>query len=245
MAQKRTFVLFYFGPYTVMAMATSTRVPRRSKGERTREGILRAAVDLASVEGLEGLSIGRLAEELKMSKSGLFAHFGSKQELQIATVNMATQIFKEHVVFPALQQPPGMPRLWHLCERWLNHVEAKVFAGGCFFTAASFEFDSRPGPVRDVIVETMQQWLASLTRAVEEAKKAKHIKNDVNAADFALEIYSMAVGSHWAQQLLGQRQALARARSMILARIRSHATSNCPGLPGGPTLQKSMTSDRA
>ncbi len=225
-------------------MGTSTRLPRRSKGERTREGILRAAVDLASLEGLEGLSIGRLAEELKMSKSGLFAHFGSKQELQIATVNMATQIFKEHVVLPALQQPPGMPRLWHLCERWLNHVEDKVFAGGCFFTAASFEFDSRPGPVRDVIVETMQQWLASLTRAVEEAKKAKHIKNDVNAAEFALEIYSMAVGSHWAQQLLGQRQALARARSMILARIRSHATSNCPGLPGGPTPQKSSASVR-
>jgi len=211
-------------------MATPTRVPPRSKGERTREGILRVAVNLASVEGLEGLSIGRLAEELKMSKSGLFAHFGSKQELQIATVNMATQIFKEHVVFPALQQPPGMPRLWHLCERWLNHVEDKVFAGGCFFTAASFEFDSRPGPVRDVIVETMQQWLASLTRAVEEAKKAKHMTSDVDASKFALEIYSMAVGSHWAQQLLGQEQALANARAMILARIQSQATPSCPPL---------------
>lgn len=240
MAQKRTFVLFYFWPYTVIAMATSTRAPRRSKGERTRQGILRVAADLASVEGLEGLSIGRLADELKMSKSGLFAHFGSKQELQIATVKVATEIFKEHVIFPALQESPGMPRLWHLCERWLNHVESKVFAGGCFFTAASFEFDSRPGPVRDVIVEAMQQWLTTLTRAVEEAKKAKHIKPDVNAGEFALEIYSIAVGSHWAQQLLGQRQALAQARSMIMARIRSHAT---PSWQKAERAQLSATSD--
>jgi len=216
-----------------MSMATPSRVPRRTKGERTREGILRVAVDLASVEGLEGLSIGRLADELKMSKSGLFAHFGSKQELQVATVEMAREIFKEHVIGPALEQPPGMPRLWHLCDRWLNHVEAKVFAGGCFFTAASFEFDSRPGPVRDVIVDAMQQWLTTLTRAVEEAKRAKHMKGDVNAGEFALEIYSMAVGSHWAQQLLGQEKALANARGMILARIRSEATPNCPALKSG------------
>jgi AcrR family transcriptional regulator len=210
-------------------MATRARrgAPRRGehqpKGERTRESILRAAVDLASIEGLEGLTIGRLAEELKMSKSGLFAHFGSKQDLQLATVKMAGEIFKERVIRPALARPAGMPRLWELCDRWLNHVEAKVFAGGCFFTAASFEFDSRPGPVRIAIVGAMRQWLDTLTRAVEEAQDQKHLNAEVNAASLALEIYSMAMGAHWAFQLLDQKNALANARDTILARLRSAA----------------------
>src|SRR6516162_3176502 len=100
--------------------------PRAPKGERTRESILRVAVNLASVEGLEGLTIGRLADELDMSKSGLFAHFGSKEELQLATVEMARRIFVEHVMQPALEKPPGMPRLWALCSNWLGHVEKRV-----------------------------------------------------------------------------------------------------------------------
>jgi AcrR family transcriptional regulator len=205
------------------ARSRPIRPQLRPKGERTRESILRAAVDLASLEGLEGLTIGRLADELKMSKSGLFAHFGSKQDLQLATVGMAREIFKERVIRPALAQPAGMPRLWELCNRWLNHVEDKVFAGGCFFTAASFEFDSRPGPVRTAIVEAMRQWLATLTRAVEEAQQAGHIQGDINAARLALEIYSMAMGAHWASQLLDQKAALANARETILTRLRSQA----------------------
>ena len=123
--------------------AAVTRQQFGQKGERRREGILRAAVDLASLEGLEGLTIGRLASDLKMSKSGLFAHFGSKQDLQLATVEMASEIFKDKVVLPALAERKGMPRLLALRNQWLSHVENKVFAGGCFFTAASFEFDSR------------------------------------------------------------------------------------------------------
>ncbi|HXY50334.1 MAG TPA: TetR/AcrR family transcriptional regulator [Terriglobales bacterium] len=207
-------------------MPKTTRVvtkPGRPKGERTRENILRAAVDLASLEGLEGLTIGRLADELKMSKSGLFAHFGSKQDLQLAIVGMAREIFKERVIRPALAKSPGMPRVRELCDRWLSHVEEKVFAGGCFFTAASFEFDSRPGPVRTAIVEAMQQWLATLTRAIEESQKAGHIQTSLIAERFALEIYSMAMGAHWAFQLLDQKTALVNARETILARLRSEA----------------------
>ena len=188
-------------------------------------------MDLASVEGLEGLTIGRMANRLKMSKSGLFAHFGSKQGLQLATVHMASEIFKENVVLPALAQPKGMPRLWGLCERWLSHVENKVFAGGCFFTAASFEFDSRPGPVRAAIVEAMRLWLSTLTRAIEEAQKIGHIKPDVDANQLALEVYSMAVGAHWASQLLGQRAALVNARETILARLRSAACMDSAWAP--------------
>ena len=205
---------------------------RLAKGQRTRDSILRIAVDLASLEGLEGLTIGRLAHELKMSKSGLFAHFGSKQDLQLATVQKAREIFEQWVVRPALTRPPGMPRLWELLQRWLNHVEDKVFAGGCFFTAASFEFDSRPGPVRRAIVEAMQQWLSTLTRAIQEAQRAGHLNPNLDPARFALEIYSMAVGSHWASGLLGQRNALKDARETILARLRSEGqTALEPTIP--------------
>jgi len=202
-------------------LAAARRKKTAHKGERTRESILRVAVDLASIEGLEGLTIGGLASELKMSKSGLFAHFGSKQDLQLATVTMASEIFKDKVVLPALAEDKGMPRLWALCERWLSHVENKVFAGGCFFTAASFEFDSRPGPVRAAIVKAMSQWLSTLTRAIEEAQKIGHLKADAKASQLALEIYSMAVGGHWASQLLGQKTALATARETIRARLDS------------------------
>lgn len=204
------------------AIAEGRRVVR--KGERTRDGILRAAVDLASVEGLEGLSIGHLAKTLRMSKSGLFAHFGSKRDLQLATIEMARGLFVNYVVRPALAQPAGIPRLWTLCDRWISHVEDKLFAGGCFFSAASFEFDSRPGPVRAAIVVAMKEWLGTLTRAVDEAKKAGHIKAGVNASSFALEIYSIAVGSQWALQLLDEKRAPRDARETILSRIRSQVT---------------------
>jgi AcrR family transcriptional regulator len=201
---------------------------RLAKGARTRESILRVAVDLASVEGLEGLTIGRLAEELKMSKSGLFAHFGSKEDLQLATVEMARQIFVERIVRPALVLPEGLPRFLGLCEGWLDHVKSRVFKGGCFFTAASFEFDSRSGPVRDAIASTMRTWLDTLTRAIEGAQKARHIKPSIDAHKFAFEIYSLAMGANWALQLLDDKDAMAKARQNIFERIKSVATSQCP-----------------
>ncbi|HSM86267.1 MAG TPA: TetR/AcrR family transcriptional regulator [Candidatus Limnocylindrales bacterium] len=203
---------------------------RQPKGARTRESILRVAVDIASVEGLEGLTIGRLAEELKMSKSGLFAHFGSKEELQLATVDMARTIFADRVIRPALEAPQGVPRLWQLCENWLQYVEGKVFKGGCFFAAASFEFDSREGPVRDAIAAAMKEWLGVLARAVEGAKKARHLKTSVNAEHFAFEIYSLAIGAHWGFQLLEDRKALDQVRSTIRARIEALATPACPAI---------------
>ena len=210
------------------ASRTATAGARLRKGVRTRESILRVAVDLASVEGLEGLTIGRLADELKMSKSGLFAHFGSKEELQLATIEMARQIFVEHVVRPALAGPEGIQRLIILCQGWLGHVEGKVFKGGCFFTAASLEFDSRGGPVRDAIAATMKTWLSTLARAVEGAKKARHLKASIDPEQFAFEIYSLAMGANWALQLLDDRTALQKARENILQRIRSAATPSCP-----------------
>lgn len=202
--------------------APARRVP---KGARTRESILHVAVNLASVEGLEGISIGRLADELRMSKSGLFAHFGSKEDLQLATVDAAREIFIEHVVRPALAQPKGMPRLWSLCDNWLGYVEQRVFAGGCFFAAASFEFDSRPGPVRNRIVMAMKEWLDMLTRAIEDAKQLGDIKVSVDPRQLALEIYSLAIGALWGFQLLGEKKALDNARTAILSRLRTLVAS--------------------
>jgi len=213
--------------------------PRKSrdgvrKGVRTRENILQVAVNLASLEGLEGLSIGRLADELRMSKSGLFAHFGSREELQVATVEMARQIFIEHVIRPALTEPEGAPRLWSLCDAWVRYVEHPIFPGGCFFAAASFEFDSRPGAVRDRIAAMMKQWLGTITRAVEEAIKAGHLKAGIDAGQLAFEIKSLAIGAHSDYQLTDDRKAMGKARSIILDRIRAVATPSCPNLSTQP-----------
>lgn len=222
-------------------MPASLRAPRKpfprhqARGLRTREAILRRAVNIASLEGLEGLTVGRLAEELRMSKSGLFAHFGSKEELQLATIETARQIFIDEITRPALASPKGLLRLWTLLDRWLAHVEKELFAGGCFFTAASFEFDGRRGPVRDRIAAIMREWVAVLDRAVWEAQKAGHINSKASPTLLAHEIQSMAIGAHWAHQLLDDRMAYARARSTMRERLRSVATPKSPRLPWKPT----------
>ncbi len=131
-----------------------TRAPRRQRadGERTRGAILRAAASLATVDGLEGLSIGHLAAAIGMSKSGLYAHFGSKQELQLATVAEAGRIFQDEVVQPALAAPPGLAQLVALCEAFFDHLQRRTFPGGCFFAGAALEMGTRPGPVKEQIV---------------------------------------------------------------------------------------------
>jgi len=204
---------------------------RQDRGHRTREAILARAVDLASADGLEGLTVGSLAEQLKMSKSGLFAHFGSKEELQLATVEKARQIFIEKVSKPAVRAPKGMPRLWGLLNQWLTLVEKRVFRGGCFFSAASFEFDSRKGVVHDRIAEIMREWIDVLTRAVSEAQKAGHVDAKVDPTRLAFEIHAMALGAHWAYQLLDDRRAYSRARAILLEKLRSVATPASPRLP--------------
>jgi AcrR family transcriptional regulator len=205
--------------------------PRRARGLRTRTAILRRAVHLASAEGLEGLTVGRLADDLGMSKSGLFAHFGSKEELQLATVETARQIFIDQITRPALAAPKGMPRLWSIIDRWLAYIERGIFKGGCFFTAASFEFDSRRGPVRDRIVEIMREWIGVLVRALEQAQKVGHIEPNIDVTRVAFEIQSLAIGGHWANQLLEDPLSYSRSRAVMLEKLRSIATVRCPPLP--------------
>jgi AcrR family transcriptional regulator len=197
---------------------------RRAQGARTRQAILEAAVDIASAEGLEGLTIGRLASKLSMSKSGLFAHFGSKEELQLATIEAAREIFIREVIRPAFEAEHGMLRLWKLCDIWLGYVQGGVFRGGCFFAAAAAEFDGRPGPVRDRVAAIMKEWLAMLSRAVVEAQGVGQMKMDVNPTQLAFEFNALELGANWAFQLYDDRQAFARAREAILERLRRHST---------------------
>jgi AcrR family transcriptional regulator len=203
----------------------------QARGLRTREAILARAVDIASVHGLEGLTVGSLAEQLHMSKSGLFAHFGSKEDLQLATVEKARQMFIEQVTRPAIAARKGMPRLWKIIDLWLALVERKVLKGGCFFSAASFEFDSRRGVVRDRIAAIMHEWIGVITRAIYEAQKAGHVDPKADPTRLAFEVHAIAMGAHWAYQLLDDRQAYSRARTTILEKLRAIATPACPHLP--------------
>ena len=132
----------------------------RADGERTRSAILRAAASLATVDGLEGLSIGHLAAAIGMSKSGLYAHFGSKQELQLATVQEAARIFQEEVVQPALAAPPGLAQLTAVCEAFFDHLQRRTFPGGCFMASAALEMGTRPGPVKELVAAFQSQFAA-------------------------------------------------------------------------------------
>lgn len=194
---------------------------RAAKAARTRKEILAVAADIASAEGLEGLSIGRLAAELNMSKTGIFAHFGSKEELQISTVSWAKEVFLEHVVRPALAEPRGLKRLEVMLTSWLDYVERSVFRGGCFFAAASLEFDSRPGRVRGEVAALTKAWMNALRNEIAYAKAHKEIAPGTVAAQLAFELHAYAQEANWAYKLFGETKAFSRARAAIADRLRS------------------------
>lgn len=198
------------------------------KGDRTRSAIIERAVDIASVDGLEGLTIGRLADELKMSKSGVFAHFGSKEELQLATVESARQRFTNEVFRPALRAERGFPRLVEICRSWLDYVDRDVFPGGCFFAAASFEFDSRSGPVRDAIARMMEDWIGAIEKAVELAQSEGHLDPDIEPAQLSFEINALFFGANFAHQMWHDRKAIERARVAIEQRLESLRIDGAP-----------------
>jgi AcrR family transcriptional regulator len=179
-----------------------------TKQRRTREAILQRAVDLASEEGLEGLTIGRLASEMEMSKSGLFGHFGSKEELQLATIDAARRRFIEEVIAPVQSQAPGAARLQRLCDLYLAYMERQVFPGGCFWGTVSAEFDNRPGPVRDAVCEGLASWIELLRS---EARAAGYD----DPAQVAFEVHSIAQGANSAFQLFADPGAFERARIAI------------------------------
>jgi len=183
-----------------------------TKGEDTRLAILDRAASLASRIGLEALSIGRLADEMSMSRSGLFAHFGAKEALQLAVLTHAGQSFVELVVLPAFQAPRGEPRLTATFENWLQLVAATQYEGGSLFVQASTEFDDRPGPVQDLVRAQQKRWIASVARSARLARDEGHFCADLDPEQFAFEFHSLLIGYHYLFRLIRDPQAEQRVR---------------------------------
>jgi AcrR family transcriptional regulator len=190
-----------------------------AKGQATRAAILDAALGLASHMGLEGLSIGALAEVTQMSKSGVFAHFGSREELQIAVVREYHARFEHEVFHPALAEPRGLPRLRALFERWVKRVSVEIDSG-CIYISGAVEFDDRPGPVRDALASMVQAWHAALERAIRIAIDEGHLKTDTDATQMLFEIHGLILALHHDARFLrlpGAMQRVERAFEHVLA----------------------------
>jgi AcrR family transcriptional regulator len=185
--------------------------------EGSRAETVDAAVQLASVVGLEGLTIGRLAGELEMSKSGLIGRFGSKQQLQLAALDGAARTFRRLVYEPAAGRPAGLQRLSAICDAWIDYLGDPPFAGGCFLTTASVEFDARTGPVNDAVKRVMRQWLRVLEHEARAAIAQGELPADADAKDIAFTINALGVGANCDFQLHRERRALQRARRAMHA----------------------------
>ena len=186
----------------MVELAQQRNTAPHRKGEATHGAILDHALDLASVHGLEGISIGALARETGLSKSGLFAHFGSKEALQLAVLEVASARFAAQVIKPSRDEARGLRRLIALVENWMNWANSETLSGGCPFVAAQVEWDDREGPVRDYLVWAQQTWLAVLGAAAEKAVAQGDFRDDLDTRAFAHDIYAIALGYHNAQRLL-------------------------------------------
>ena len=189
-------------------------MPRRSTAAvvETRAAVTQAAVDRASVEGLDGLTIGRLAGEVAMRKSSVFSLFGSKRELQLATLEAAIEQFTDQVWGPVADERPGRTRLLALCDSWLAYHEREALPGGCFLTTATIEFDARPGPLRDAVASCMSRWLGVLEREVAVAIDAGELPADTPPADVAFELNALAAAASYGFQLSRDPEVFTRAR---------------------------------
>ncbi len=185
------------------------------------------------MEGLEGLSLGRLATDLRLSKSGVFALFGSKEELQLATVRAAVAVYDEHVVQPTRATPAGLGRIRRMCECWIAYSQGRVFPGGCFFYAAIAEFDAREGAVHDAIAAAQASWVGYVERRIEEARTLGEIREDCDAAQLAFEIIAFLELANGDSVLRDSSEGYTRAARAILGRLRAVAV-DASSLPAAP-----------
>ncbi len=203
------------------------------KGQQTRAAILDAALTLASHMGLEGLSIGALAEVTHMSKSGVFAHFGSREELQISVVREYHAKFEEEVFYPALREPRGLPRLRALFDRWVRRVAVEIDSG-CIYISGAVEFDDRPGPVRDALVTMVQTWQDALERAIRLAVDEGHLKPDTDPPQMLFEVHGLILALHHDARFLRHPGAVERARRAFDRVIEHYAMPATPARPRSP-----------
>lgn len=216
------------------APVTSTPLTRHSDSPRTRDAILREAARLVTIEGIDGLSISRLADAVGLSKSGLFAHFKSKEELQLATIETADQIFRDEVVVPGLAAGTGLRRLRALCEEFLAHLERGVFPGGCFFASVMAELDTHPGAVRDRALATVSEWFEQLESAVQQAQEEGEINPREDATQVAFELDAQLLFGNARYVMSGAPAELERSRVAINRLLDSIA----PEKPSGAKARK-------
>jgi AcrR family transcriptional regulator len=198
-----------------------------SQGKKTRQRILARALKIAGREGVAALTIGRLAKELRMSKSGLFAHFRSKQALELATVEAAEQVFSDAVLRPVQISRGGVGRVWNLCDLWLRHIEGRLFSGPYFFTGALFEYVGRSGPIAQAITRVSQEWVYTLRKTVEDAQEKGELNQDIDASWIAWDLNASLLGVHFAYLLKGDNFAR-EARTALLGWLRKRATEEIP-----------------
>ena len=201
------------------------------KGQQTRAAILDAALSLASQMGIEGLSIGALAEVTGMSKSGVFAHFGSREELQISVIREYHERFEEEVFVPAIRQPRGLPRLRALFENWVANVATEIDSG-CIYISGAVEFDDRPGPVRDALAGMVVTWHGSLVRAIRMAMAMGHLRPDTDPMQMQFEIHGLILALHHDARFLRSVGAVDRARTAF-ERLIQHYTLGTAVAPSG------------
>ena len=202
-----------------MATSTSTSPRALLKGQQTKAAIIEAALGLATQIGLEGLSIGALAEITQMSKSGVFAHFGSREELQISVIREYFTRFEQEIFYPALQAERGLPRVQALFGNWMKRVTVDI-QSGCIFISGAVEFDDRPGPVRDALASSVQTWLLALDRAIVQAQQCGQLQADADPHQIAYEIHGLILALHYEARFLKNPGSIARANigfSNILA----------------------------
>jgi AcrR family transcriptional regulator len=211
-----------------MASDTVSRLVRpAAKGQTTRAAILDAALGLASHMGLEGLSIGALAEVTGMSKSGVFAHFGSREELQISVVREYHARFEEEVFHPALREPRGLPRLRALFERWIKRVSVELDSG-CIYISGAVEFDDRPGPVRDALAQMVRAWHSALERAIRLAVEQGHLKPDTDVMQMLFELHGLILAVHHDARFLRLPGAIDRVQRGFEHVLAHYLTDTAP-----------------
>ncbi|WP_038214574.1 TetR/AcrR family transcriptional regulator [Xenophilus azovorans] len=209
------------------------------KGQQTKAAIVDAALGLAAQIGLEGLSIGAVAELTQMSKSGVFAHFGSREELQISVVREYHARFEQEVFYPALKSPRGLPRLTAMFANWMKRTSTEIDSG-CIYISGASEFDDRPGPVRDALVESVSIWQAAVLRAIEQAKEEGHLRADADARQVGFEIHGLILALHYEARFLRVPGSIDRAHlgfDNILARVAAPDAPATQGKPAGRRLK--------
>ncbi len=200
------------------------------KGQQTKAAIVDAALGLATQIGLEGLSIGALAEVMQMSKSGVFAHFGSREELQISVVREYHHRFEDEVFYPAMSAPRGLPRLRALFDNWMKRTSVEIDSG-CIYISGAVEFDDRPGPVRDALASSVSTWLAAMGRAIDIAIEESHLRADTDANQMRFEIHSLILALHYEARFLRAPDSLRRALAAFEGIVQRYSTAPAAGAP--------------